>query len=372
MYYLIEQGASELSYMYPWLLPCIFGLLGLSIGSYLNVVVYRLPRGLSTREPKRSFCPSCRAAIPWYFNLPLIGWLVLLGRSACCKTRISCRYPLIELSCGLLFAGISWHFSYESLAVQSLLCIWAAASLATFCIDWDQMVVLSSLTVIASLAGLAIAYIAPWFNDADMAALPWLSLLGAGVAAGAGFALFKLVAFLGGLFFGRKGKKFTNCVGWSLRENDDGSDILLRVEAEELRWSELFFEQSDKLTLREVELEGYGRQTRIQLSPTELVLSDGRRIPLEQLVSLQGTCKSWQLRRAAMGSGDAWIAMSIAALLGWQAVVFSLVAGSFIGLFWAVITRVGCAKPMPFGPCLLLAALLWLFGAGEWLNLLYA
>ena len=78
-------------------------LLGLCVGSFLNVVIYRLNIGLSIAEPRRSFCPHCRASIAWYDNIPLLSWLLLGGRCRHCHAAISVRYPLIEAVTALAF-----------------------------------------------------------------------------------------------------------------------------------------------------------------------------------------------------------------------------------------------------------------------------
>lgn len=78
-------------------------LLGLCVGSFLNVVIYRLPVGLSLANPPRSFCPHCQAGIAWYDNLPLLSWLLLRGRCRHCATPISVRYPIVEGITGLVF-----------------------------------------------------------------------------------------------------------------------------------------------------------------------------------------------------------------------------------------------------------------------------
>ena len=84
------------------------GLLGLVVGSFLNVCIYRMPLGLSVNEPKRSFCPGCKYQIPLHHNVPLLTWLILRGKCANCGTRISFRYFGVELLTGLLFLAVWW------------------------------------------------------------------------------------------------------------------------------------------------------------------------------------------------------------------------------------------------------------------------
>lgn len=86
------------------------GLLGLAIGSFLNVVVYRVPRGESVSHP-RSRCPRCETPIAWYDNIPVASWLALGGKCRACREPISARYPLIELGTGALFVAAAVVFS---------------------------------------------------------------------------------------------------------------------------------------------------------------------------------------------------------------------------------------------------------------------
>lgn len=85
----------------------VAGVFGLLIGSFLNVVVWRLPRGESLNHPG-SHCPRCEHPIRWFDNVPVISWLVLRGRCRDCGERISVRYPAVELFTGLLFASVAW------------------------------------------------------------------------------------------------------------------------------------------------------------------------------------------------------------------------------------------------------------------------
>jgi leader peptidase (prepilin peptidase) / N-methyltransferase len=87
-------------------LPLLAGVLGLLIGSFLNVVVYRLPRGESIVRPG-SRCSSCGTPIAPRDNVPLVSWALLRGRARCCGERISVRYPLVELATGAAFAAVA-------------------------------------------------------------------------------------------------------------------------------------------------------------------------------------------------------------------------------------------------------------------------
>lgn len=86
-----------------WFVVAVAALLGLAVGSFLNVVAYRLPRGESLLFPP-SHCTSCDTAIKRRHNVPVLGWLMLHGRCAHCAAPISVRYPLVEAATGLVFA----------------------------------------------------------------------------------------------------------------------------------------------------------------------------------------------------------------------------------------------------------------------------
>lgn len=113
-------------------------LLGLAIGSFLNVVVYRLPRQLSLSFPP-SACPACAIRIHKRHNVPVLGWLVLRGRCAACSARVSIRYPMVELTTALLFIACTWQIARLHLlpALPAYL-VFAAAALALGLIDLDM------------------------------------------------------------------------------------------------------------------------------------------------------------------------------------------------------------------------------------------
>ena len=94
-------------------------MFGLLFGSFLNVCIYRLPRGLSVVWPG-SACPHCERPIAFYDNIPVFSWLILGGRCRHCKEKISPRYLIVEVINGLLFLGCYWHFA---LTLATLKCM---------------------------------------------------------------------------------------------------------------------------------------------------------------------------------------------------------------------------------------------------------
>jgi leader peptidase (prepilin peptidase) / N-methyltransferase len=149
------------------LLVFFVALLGLAVGSFLNVVIYRVPRGESLVTPA-SHCPSCGVPIrPWH-NVPLFGWLFLRGRCASCRTRISVRYPLVELGCALLFVALALRLSHLGLlsALPAYL-YFAAIGIALALIDLDvqrlpNSIVLPSYPVVAGLLAVAAGVHGSW------------------------------------------------------------------------------------------------------------------------------------------------------------------------------------------------------------------
>ena len=98
-------------------------VLGLAIGSFLNVCIYRIPQGLSIHSPRRSFCPECRTTIHFYDNIPVLSYLFLRGRCRHCGTEISRVYPAIELMTGILFLFSLYRFGATTALLHSCLFI---------------------------------------------------------------------------------------------------------------------------------------------------------------------------------------------------------------------------------------------------------
>ncbi|MGP0031168.1 MAG: prepilin peptidase [Acidimicrobiales bacterium] len=139
-------------------------LLGLAVGSFLNVVIYRVPRGQSIVTP-RSACPSCGVPIKERDNVPVFSWLLLRGHCRSCHEPISARYPLVELTCALLFAGTAARFGY-SWSLPAFLVLFAGL-LALSCVDLERLVlpkkiVYPTTVMVTALLGMAAAVTAHW------------------------------------------------------------------------------------------------------------------------------------------------------------------------------------------------------------------
>jgi leader peptidase (prepilin peptidase)/N-methyltransferase len=148
---------SEVVVSVPMLVGAAFAL-GACVGSFLNVVVWRLPRGESLVWPG-SRCPSCRTAIPFWANVPVLSWFALRGRCRACGARISARYPIVEALTGALFAGLLVvHGPSARLLVEWAL---AAALVAVTFIDLDHHIIPNEITLPGVAAGLAISVLAP-------------------------------------------------------------------------------------------------------------------------------------------------------------------------------------------------------------------
>ncbi|MEL6135899.1 MAG: prepilin peptidase [Cyanobacteria bacterium J06628_6] len=133
------------------LLPAVFiFVLGAAVGSFLNVVVYRLPAGLSLLHPPSS-CPHCKTRLKPYDNVPVLGWLWLRGRCRYCRTRISMRYPLIEFATGFLFLCLYGKFGGS--AALAGYALFVSLLLVLALIDFDTMTLPNRPMVLGVVAG---------------------------------------------------------------------------------------------------------------------------------------------------------------------------------------------------------------------------
>lgn len=213
-----------------WPPVMVAGVLGLLIGSFLNVVIYRLPKMMErawaadhaamagAEAPAqerfnllvpRSRCQQCGHQIRWFENIPILSWLMLRGKCSACGTPISARYPVVELVTGLLFAWCAWRWGWTWTAAAW--CLFAAVLVALTLIDWDTTLLPDDLTLPLLWAGLMASMLgftrvpladAVWGAIAGYLALwavYWAFKLATGKE-GMGYGDFKLLAALGAWF----------------------------------------------------------------------------------------------------------------------------------------------------------------------------
>ncbi len=142
----------------------LFFVFGAVIGSFLNVVIHRIPRDKSIVRPGSS-CPSCGARIKFYDNIPILSYLILRGRCRGCGQHISLRYPIVELVSGLAFAAClrTTGFSVELPIVLVFVCLLITLSF----IDLDFMIIPDVLSLGGLLLGIVLSFFRPFFSFVD-------------------------------------------------------------------------------------------------------------------------------------------------------------------------------------------------------------
>ena len=129
-------------------------VLGLAIGSFLNVCIYRLPQRVSIHSPRRSFCPECRTPIRFYDNIPVLSCLFLRGRCRHCNTEISKVYPLVELMTGILFLFSLYRFGATVALFHS--CLFISLLIPIAWIDARWYIIPNAIILVGLIAGTVI------------------------------------------------------------------------------------------------------------------------------------------------------------------------------------------------------------------------
>ncbi|KZN47299.1 prepilin peptidase [Pseudoalteromonas luteoviolacea] len=226
------QDVWHLMQQQSWFFLLTVGLVSLCIGSFLNVVIYRLPKMMDAEWRKeckiilgneeneqtesgptfnlvtpRSTCPSCNTQIKAQHNIPVLSWLLLKGRCAYCSKAISARYPLIEMLTAVSSLWVAWHFDATPQALLYIVLTWALITLIF--IDIDKMLLPDQITLpllwlalLAAAMGLTIAPVDAIIGAAvgymSLWSVYWLFKLLTGKE-GMGFGDFKLLAIFGAL-----------------------------------------------------------------------------------------------------------------------------------------------------------------------------
>lgn len=344
----------------------VFFTFGCIVGSFLNVVIHRLPLEQSIVSPP-SHCPHCQYSIPWYLNVPLVTWLYLRGKCANCGAAISARYFLVELLTGLAYLACWLAFGPQPVPHPGLLvlacCVFLSGLIAATFIDFEHFIIPDEITIGGVVVGFFGSLIVPQLHGVKS---PADSLLASflGICVGAGLIYF--VLRMGKLFFGRQEMRLSGPSKVIFTETG------IVVGDEEIRYDELFYRKSDSVRLeaRTAELsDRCYRDVTVRLSPLKLWIGEEEFDPAE-VPYLEVTTESLVLPREAMGLGDVKFMAAIGAFLGWRAVVFSLMAssiiGSIVGVTLIVLKKQTASGRLPYGPYIAFAAVIWLFGGHAW------
>ncbi|MGB3731115.1 prepilin peptidase [Microbacterium sp.] len=190
------------------------GVFGLAIGSFLNVVAYRVPAGIPLTHESR--CPGCDAPIAWWRNVPVVGWLALRGRCADCRMPISIRYPIIELGTGMLFAAVAVGVALTVPAatprfwgVLAILEVFAALSVVLTLIDLDVKRLPNAIV----LPGWAAVVVLMLLTTLIGPGLDWWPLLRALIGGAVLFLLYDVVRWISPRGMGGGDVKLAGLVG---------------------------------------------------------------------------------------------------------------------------------------------------------------
>lgn len=350
---------------------CFF-VFGCIVGSFLNVCVHRMPRGLSIISPP-SHCPHCKYSIPWYLNLPLVTWLSLRGRCKNCGAPISPRYFAVELLTGMAFLGCWLKFGslahpLPSVPLALVYGIFLSGLIAASFIDFEHFIIPDEITLGGIGAGMIASFFLPQLHDV---ALRRYGLLYSFIGALAGAAIVYAVLRFGKLLFGRHRVKLPDDTRIVF------SETALHLPDREISYDDLFYRKSDAVVVRArtVELVDRGyKDVVVRLSPSVLQIGEEKMTP-DNVPFMECVSAEIVLPREAMGLGDVKFMGAIGAFIGWQGVIFSLMVSSMVGaaagLMLIVLRQRELSSRIPYGPYIALAAMIWIFIGKNYFMLLF-
>lgn len=346
----------------------VFGLL---IGSFLNVVIYRVPRGESVAFPG-SHCGVCGAGVKPYDNIPLVSYAVLGGKCRACRAKISRVYPAVELLTGLLFLGVLFKSGVTLRAAAEM--AFVAVMIALVFIDARHKLLPNVITYPAFLAALAVTALLGWLESSEYPALfvtslgsdtllIWQALIVGAVLLGAAVPLYLFIDRIDGVLFGKYFEWDENEAAPASPEEAAAEErhdkvvnaTLIAGVSVGITWALLAF------------LSG------IQGGTTSELLAAYERLLGAFFGALVGGGLIWLLRALyfwtrgveGMGLGDVKMMGIIGAFLGWRSAALVLIAGSLLGsIVGLVVMRhspAGMKTQLPFGIFLGLAAVAALF-----------
>jgi len=325
---------------------------------------------MSVNEPKRSFCPGCEREIPWFRNLPIVTWLIQLGKCAGCGGKIASRYLLVEVLTAVLFVW-AW-MAFENPVTSLMMMAFGVTLLVSFFIDVEHMLIPVPMVWVTAVFGLVGGWFVPELVTMGGAGIwpgdRWMPL--AGGLIGWGSLIFMVL--LGKVLFGRKKIVFDDSVQWLLvdpdLDEDENAELTLRLDGEDYAWSELFYRTSDRLLMKTHGVDVNGKRERVTdlVMTRDAVFLGKKEVSIESLKSLRGKVDEVVIPREAMGGGDPPLLGMIGCFLGWPGVLFTIVASCVSAILFSLLSKVGLGRPLPYGPFLVIGAFLWILKGWEW------
>lgn len=170
-------------------------ILGLVLGSFANVCIYRMPRDLSIVRPN-SHCTNCNTAIKWYDNIPVLSYIFLRGKCRKCGSKISFRYPMVELACAFLFLLMYYLFGFSCVLIP--FCLFSFSLLVITVIDFDFQIIPDEISLFLVVLGLGFSFCNTILGDTVLSRILNSFF---GLLAGGGSLL--LIAIIGKWIFGK-------------------------------------------------------------------------------------------------------------------------------------------------------------------------
>lgn len=354
---------------------------GASVGSFLNVVVYRLPRDLSIVRPA-SHCTRCKHPIAWYDNVPILAWLMLRGRCRHCGASFSVRYALVELFTALLFVLFFWWYfvaggrdgmpalNQGGCLIYASHVLLAAALLACSLIDAEHWIIPLGLSYATAAAGLVFATAGPYVLTAPLqpyrALMPHASAMTAALALGAALGLVVSLVLLRCGVLTRSFAEYDEALAAAEKAGLKEPAVPLHVRREMVREMAFLAPVILGAALALVVLTSPGA---LQNEWSELLSTQKWLTGLLGSVFgfMIGAAVVWATRilgslafgREAMGLGDVHLMAAVGALLGWTSPLIAFFVAPFLGLGWALARLLlHRAREIPYGPFLSAATLL--------------
>jgi len=390
--------------LYAFCMPWIVAT-GACVGSFLNVCIWRLPRGESLTHPP-SHCPRCGHKIRAWENVPILSYLFLRGKCAECHLPISMRYPTIEAITTIIFVLVWTRVWYAripvGLAVEYFYL--GAALLAISLIDTEHTIIPNALTYPGIVLAFVLAVVfprtfdlgGPWSTEfaresvfvgplfavadtvapslaADPRGTAVLHALGGALTA---FGILWMVRGLGSIFWGRASVSTDEPIEMSFTADR------ITIDDVDEAWEDLLYKRSHAFRANIVDIleteTADGADELPARSPAGLTVTNGTltigdtSIPLASLKHLRVRADSWTMPREAMGIGDLKLMVMLGAMLGAEPALFILMVGSLsgtvIGLFSKLLRPRQGAVVIPFGPFLAFGAYVWMFLGPELLS----